>query len=636
MTAVLIAVLQVIACLGFGAAGLRLLRVGAGLPPGERHILSFTLGMGLIGWLVFFIGTARFLDPAALALLIGCGAMAAVICRSDLAFRSERPVGLVAILIVLGLGFTGLMDLFEALTPPGDADTLAYHFALPKQFLTTGQIDFVPRALDGAVPLLVQMTYLPVLSLGGETALMLWVFASGWMAVYAVYVLARRHLKQSWSLIVALVFATTPAVVYGAGSGQVEIRNALFVVSAILALTARGSEKATTYVLLAGLFAGFFVGGKYLGLLFAGACGLAVIWEKRRLNDGVIFSLGALLAGSQWYIWNALHVGDPVFPALFEWLGDPGTPFWSSEHQSYLRDVYIPGFQKIPSDLFWLFAFPFKATLFGEQVLSSGRTGLGPVILLLLPFAFGSAWLFRRSIQRGPLLTYALILFCFYVVWFFSGTPQLVRFLLPVYPFLLVLFFSATARLLTCYPLAERPLFLALFFTISVQIGGQALYSLKAAKYVFGPETRVDFLLRTVGDFQPVPWINENLAEDSKVLSIVRYYLYYFDVPYFYAHQSQQAQINLLPDADDLGIFIHQVRSLGISHVLLPDFNPKASASYNTLGALALANDCLIPVKTFSTLGVSSRTLASYAQTRSTFVLYQVSQPDCPGTPKDS
>ena len=62
------------------------------------------------------------------------------------------------------------LDLLEGLLPHGDADTLAYHFAMPKLMSETGGIVFTPRAVDGAVPLLIQMTYVPMLLIGGALA----------------------------------------------------------------------------------------------------------------------------------------------------------------------------------------------------------------------------------------------------------------------------------------------------------------------------------------------------------------------------------------------------------------------------------------------------------------------------------
>ena len=103
---------------------------------------------------------------------------------------------------------------------------------IAKLFLEQGQIEFIPRALDGATTLLVQMTYLPVLSLGGERAINFWSFVSGGMASLAVFIIARRCLNENWSLLLTVIYLTTPVVTYAGGTGQVEIKCVLFVICA--------------------------------------------------------------------------------------------------------------------------------------------------------------------------------------------------------------------------------------------------------------------------------------------------------------------------------------------------------------------------------------------------------------------
>ena len=79
-------------------------------------------------------------------------------------------------------------------------------------------------AVDGAVPLLLQMTYAAAFVLGGELAASLWVMLTGWAAVALVYCLVWQHIGHRGGLIAALLIASTPAVIYGAGAGQVPVR----------------------------------------------------------------------------------------------------------------------------------------------------------------------------------------------------------------------------------------------------------------------------------------------------------------------------------------------------------------------------------------------------------------------------
>src|SRR6185436_15685191 len=178
--------------------------------------------------------------------------------------------------------------------------TLAYHFALPKQFLDAGHIAFVPRAGDGAIPMLVHMSYLAALGIGGERALTLWTMLSGWAVAGFLYVICRRYLDRGWSLAAAAVFLTIPAVIYGGGSGQVETRLALFALGGAMAAAEAVRTGQLRYAVLAGLFAGFFAAGKLTGLLFLPALGCVFLLNRRWLALGAAFSAAAIIAGVQW------------------------------------------------------------------------------------------------------------------------------------------------------------------------------------------------------------------------------------------------------------------------------------------------------------------------------------------------
>ena len=246
----------------------------------------------------------------------------------------------------------------------------------------------------------------------------------------------------------------------------------------------------------------------------------------------------------------------------------------------------------------------------------------------MLPFALAGAWKYRTFIRRGPLLTYVLVTVVFYVLWFFSGSPQKVRFLLPVYPLALIALSVAAIRYAS-QAFARRPLVAAVAIGIVIQLGGHALYSLKSVQYLLGNETREQFLVRTIADYQPVSWINANLTGTDRLLMRYRNYLYYLDVPYYYAHPQLQAQINLLPNASDPGAFVRQLRALDITHLLLPVSVGSPVSSLRKLSNKAVAAGCLVHVKSFSARSFSSRTLPSLNEKRSNFGLYHLVDKGC-------
>jgi len=631
VTAVLVVGLQALCCLGLGAALLRALGVLEDLKPGQAWAVAFALGSGLLGWLVFFPGVAGYLAPPVLAVLLAGGGAGVAFLRRRLP-RPAAPEGMTWVLVAVAVAAAGL-DLSEALSPPGDTDSLAYHFALPKMFLGQGRIEFVPRIISGASPLLVQMTYIPALALGGERAMTLWTFISGWAAGGLLYALARDRLGPAWSLAVAVVFLTLPAVVYGAGSGQNEVRTGMFVMVAAFAAGRALETRRVSYAVLAGLAAGFFVASKYPGLFLALAGGLIMLARPGWLRRGAVYSAAVLAAGFQWYAWNAIHTGDLVFPMLFEWLGRPDGSYWTAEHQAAFRRTFASVELAVPQTLYWYVAYPFKATFDGFPVFESSITGFGPYLAIALPFALAGAWRERREFLVWPMLSQLLVPLLYYTFWFSFASSQRVRHLLPVLPPLL-LWASVAANRFVRGRFVARPFVAAVAVVIAIQLGGHLFFSLKFLKYLASGESREAFLVRTVSGFAVVPTLNARLTQNDRLMLSDRQYLYYLAFPYLLANQHNQAQINFLPGVRDVGAFMRQLGAQGITHVLgFGDASPAPKDDDPTIVWLVRAawqDGCLEPLASVPVTIYKSRTMPVAGQYRSLRILLAVTEKTCP------
>jgi hypothetical protein len=566
---VLVVVLLVGACIGAGSVVLVALGLGDHLARRERLPWAFAIGFGVFGWLIFLPAVGQVLNPSVLfaAVVICCAGLIAA--RRLVGPRQDAPVPIDAVgwtLWVL-IAVVAVLDLGEGLAPPADGDSLAYHFALPKQFLAAGGLEFIPRAVDGATPMIVQMTYLPALALGGERGLTLWTMVSGWAAPVLTYVLCRRALGVNWSLAVALVLLTTPAVLYGGGTGQVEIRLALFALVAVFAAVGAMSTGMLSFAVLAGLGAGFMAAGKYTGLLFVAACGLVILFQRRGLVHGVVFGAAALAAGVQWYAWHWYSIGDPVFPMLFSLFGVDDPAVWNAAHDAYFRSSFFGSEVAVPANPWWFFAFPFKATLDAVPAFESRRTGLGVYVLVLLPFAVAGVWQYRRRLLQSPLLPVAAVILLFYGIWFFTASSQRVRHLLPIYPLLLILVTIAAAAWAQSRS-RLMPLVAAVSLVVMVQTAGQAIAARNAVLHMVTGGDREAFLADNVHRYQIVPWINRNLGPDDRLIHGFRQLNYLFDVGYFFAHPSFQALVDVGPLPLPAARFLEQVRRLGISHML--------------------------------------------------------------------
>jgi 4-amino-4-deoxy-L-arabinose transferase-like glycosyltransferase len=553
------------ASLGAGRALLALFGVGP-LRTVERRALELGFGVGVLGWLGCFLGLAGlFQRPWLIALaVLGAAGLLLRTPHAESPPRAAPPDGWCWVLVAV-LALLAAFDLAEAFSPPADADTLAYHFELPRRYLEAGGLFFLPRAVDGAAPMLLHMTYVLALGIGGERALTLWAGLLGWAPALLVYAVALRHLERRWALAIVALLVSTPAVVYGGGAGQIETKLILFAVAGCVCAAKALRTGEARWAALAGIAAGFYLASKYNGVFFIAACGLALLLQRRWLSHGVIFGALALIAGGEWFVWNAAQSGDPMFPLLYTWFGAKDG-YWSEQAAAYLN--FYGSEAPAPAGLWLLISYPVRATLSGAVYWESGRTGLGPYGFLILPFALAGAWLARDRIRSHPLAVPVLIAMLFYLVWILSGTSQRVRHVLPLYPILLI------AATLAAVRFAERlrvtaPLAAAIALAIIVQTGGAAAYGMNYVRHLATGESREAFLARTVARYGPVPWINAHLGPGDRLLYTERQIAYLIDVPTYGAFPHYQNLIDLRPGESDPKRFLAEIRALGISHVLM-------------------------------------------------------------------
>jgi hypothetical protein len=600
MAAVLTVTLLLAACLGGGALVLRSLGLLERLEPDRRLAIAFALGFGLLGWLLFPLGLAGGFRPIPLMVLASALAGGTVLLRRSIPQAGE-PWGPLAKALAAGLAAAALAGLAVALAPPADADSLAYHFALPKLFLQAGHPVFQARGLDGAIPLLVQMTYVPALGLGGERGLTLWCWATAWATIAVAFVLARPYLGRSGALALALVLATTPAWTYGAYCGQIEVRMALLMLAAA-ALSVRAlDDPHPGWAIAAGLAVGFTAGAKYTGLIFVAAAGLLLLTRRGWLRRGTAFGLAAAVTACQWYGWNWWNSGDPLFPML--WGRLPYLPGLWDDATNALFKAGMANELAVPSNLAWALAYPLVATLDPPAAFQAGRIGFGPVGVLLAPFALAGAWRARARLKISPLLPVAAMVIAAYFLWFLMPSSQRLRHLLPLYPLALVLLFAAVRA-----DGWRRPAQAAIAATIVLQLGGAGLFASQPARHLVGNESRSSWLARTVADFGLAEWANHTLGPGERLFNTTRTINYYLDVPYFYGHNWLQAQVGVGADATDAG-FLAQLRRLGLTHLLVPAAEEGHVAT--RLGRALVARGCARTVAELDGVEPRSRTIGS-------------------------
>ena len=630
-------VVLVAGCIGYGLLVTRL--CGAHrfiLDPLEQQVLGFTVGVGTLGWLVFFPGVAGYFTPTVFWAICLPAASYAVVWWLRSGVLPKRPgFSRSEILLLALIACVAGIDVIEGISPPADADSLAYHFALPADFLAAEKILFVPRAVSGAIPLLWHMTYAVALGTGGEVALTLWATVTCWAAVLLFYAVMRRHIPRVWAIAAALVLLTTPAVLYGGGNGQVEIRCALFAIAAVVFIVSSQQYNASGLLFLGGLCAGFFMGAKFYGLIFVGAAGLVILFQRGGVRNAAIFGSAALVAGFQWYFWNWLHTGDPIFPTLTNLLQFPDSSIWTRNFGRYFEETMTQG--ELPLErtmLNWL-SYPVLSVFNLVPALEGGRTGFGVFSFLILPLVIAA--LMRPELQRRETIVPLAVAFIFFTVWFFSGTAQRSRHLLPIYPLVLVSIFPLAVGI------ARRACVVTLLAaglaaTLAIQIAGQSVFGLNYINHVFSGETRAQFYERNVPGANSAAWLNREFPEDGKLGFMNRQLAYLLTVPRYMMHPHIQAVIDARPTADDGHVFIAQAGQQGLTHLLLPgDWDRAGLGSgdetpfFAMIGRLA-GQGCLKRLKKFQTVHISSRTLRAFGSVdlKNADTFFEIIPENCP------
>ena len=633
MTAIVVTLSMIAACTGLGAAALAPLGVARRSGRAAFVLWSFVCGFGLLGWLVFCLGAANMLQGLPLAVLLGLGALGlAVAVRvpvRDADGAARRALDAIEWTIVALIVAAMSLDLLEGLSPPADADTLAYLFALPKAFLSEGGLFFVHRAVDGSIPLLIQMTYVPALALGGETALTLWTMVTGWMAPAALYLICRHFIDRRWSLISALILLTTPAVLYGAGSGQIEVRMSLFVLFCVMIIADGWDRFDLGHAIAIGLAAGFLMGSKYTGLLLAASVAPAVLLVERRFRPLLLAAAVGVLAGGQWYLWNWIHTGDPVYPMLFGLVEYRDGVAWDTTHANAISSMFANDVA-VPNNFLWLLGYPLYAMLSGNETFEASRTGFGPFLLFIAPFAAMGAWRLRHRIPNSPLTGAALIAVAFYLLWFFLGPSQRVRHFVPVYPLLILCMMAASHRW-AAVSRQFRPLAVAAAVTLVIQFAGQGVFSVNYLRHHVSGESRDAFLERNVSLYAPARWINANLGPDGRVLIPFRQLVYHIDKRVFYAHPDVEPRVDTSEAATDPSRLFRQMRNQNVSHALVRERSDVAGAQAAhglAMWPLLVSARCATPVARIGADSIRSRSLG-LIQARQTLVVLKLTEDTC-------
>ncbi|HEY6467187.1 MAG TPA: glycosyltransferase family 39 protein [Candidatus Acidoferrales bacterium] len=425
-------------------------------------------------------------------------------------------------LILVCIAAVCVLEALLASAPLTGSDAMHYHFTVPLLQSASPlrpRFDITNSFLTGQAHLLISLG----LALGSDRFALGLIFLGGLLTVATLYLIARQLMSSTWSLLAVLTLLISPMVFWQTGtSGSPDIWMGFYAGIAVLAARRALENNDSSFVILAGLFAGNAAGVKYTGWTVPIAiCGYLLLFFRPRIS-AIWSCCVAFLGGCLPLLRNAVWTKDPLFPFLMRWLNP-------SHVNTYAMRMLHDDTRSVRFSLapFHLLAFPFSLTIHGD------RFGLGqyfgPIILAFAPLLLFVPW--KSHLTR---LCFAVWGVAFVVD---AVTSQMGRFLLPVYSIALALVFAGVvAGIQRKWRFIPGACVATVVLFIAFAGASDLLYAKDFLPVVVGTESTEAFLSRMAPDFQTAAFVNQSVSatqreQGGKVLVFFRH-LYYLRIPY--------------------------------------------------------------------------------------------------------
>ena len=406
----------------------------------EKLAFSVTLGLGVIAYLVFFLGLARVLywQLVIIVLLAGVAIcyrvwmswpreFAAQVVK-PIAFAKARGVLAIATVVMLVL----LPPVMMALYPPTAIDATLYHLAAAKAYATNHALILTPYLRFPVFPQHNEMLFTLALLLGNDVGAQLIEFAMMLTLTAALVAFGRRHFSLRAGIWAAALLLGNSLVLWLGAACYIDILLILNITLAVYGLYNWTCTREKCWLILSAAFCGFAVVTKYPGLVWVFLLAVAVFYaclRRRQLAPGVIFVGVALATMAPWLIRNCYYTGNPIFPFFNKPIGSLfGYRLWKPEYLQGLYETSFDGFNWIGVGRGFRALLTLPYHLAFDQSKFYGPALLSPIPLFLIPLLiYGGA---RSGKIRGLLI----LAICHTLYWFY--TIQDIRYLLPALPLL--------------------------------------------------------------------------------------------------------------------------------------------------------------------------------------------------------
>ena len=319
---------RLLLALGLGIGAVIFVTLVAGMIGGLHR--NVVLALLAVGWTILVVRAIGFVKGRGFTDCCSTLVNASKANLSDIwALEGGKAVRMLMVSSLCLLCVLGALNLFVALLPAFEGDTLARYLNLPRYWVEEGRYFHPSHVAMASLPgnmLLFSAVGLALDGIGLAQAMT--GYLMGVTCSIAVYVFARMAMPQGWALVAAVVFYMIPDVRYLSQSAKVDLGWAAFeliLIYAVLRWWNSQQDEADRFkwLAIAGCFSGLAVGSKYHGMfnlaLLAGSVAIVEAGRSGWLR-GFGFTIGvvgiAFLFAGPYYVINSFLHHNPFHPAF--------------------------------------------------------------------------------------------------------------------------------------------------------------------------------------------------------------------------------------------------------------------------------------------------------------------------------
>lgn len=286
----------------------------------SRVPVAIGAGYGIIGQLIFLLGSAGRFDRLSVGVLCAAAAVASVpaLGRLVAAVRSVAPS--TAAILVAGLIPPFVLGLY----PPSGFDATMYHLPFARLFVETGRLAVAETLRFPVFPQLGEVFFGASMLLADDITAQLTQWLALAVTAGALMAIAVELGRPRAGRVALALWLGVPLVLYLGANAYIDSTLAMCVTLAFYSWLVWQRTSRISWLAFCAMFCGMAAGTKYHGLFFVVALLASLPFtapKGSRVRSLAAAALAVAIFAGPWYVRIARETGNPVFPYLSRLFG---------------------------------------------------------------------------------------------------------------------------------------------------------------------------------------------------------------------------------------------------------------------------------------------------------------------------